>query len=161
MPTYSNNLCIGGTAIASSYNGVFVSSNAFDGSTDTFWVSGEVGLELVGNSWVGYQFQNNVDIRQFKYYTYNANLLCNIRSICLQYSDNGSTWATRGTFSDLPSTGAIWVTCTVTATNSQRHKYWRLLANSSPPQPVGWVVKEVTMHSILGLNSASIIGWID
>jgi hypothetical protein len=67
---YTQDLCNGGTAFASSNRGgIFVPASAFDNSyvASNSWVSVEVGYAVIG-AYVGYEFTSPKHIRKITYY---------------------------------------------------------------------------------------------
>lgn len=93
------NQCSGGTPIASTAAATHPASNAFDGSSTTYWQSNTAtGLvdPSLGTSWLGYQFASPVDVIELSFtsMTYTSNLWAAPTQIWLDYSDDGVNWST-------------------------------------------------------------------
>jgi len=116
-------------------------ANAFDASLATNWATSVLSNEgISGVCWIGQNFGsgNAKNIVQMTIKQLSANTA--ISSVIAQWSDNGSSWTSAGTFS-ISKDNAI-NTFTVAAA---AHQYWRLLANGNPGGSERWQVEEVTM----------------
>lgn len=92
--------CTGGTATASTTNGVNVASRAFDNSTSLFWeATGATG-------WVRYQFAAPVDVIE---YAITALATGGPTSWTLEWSDDGTAWTT----ADTVTLGVAWPSAVV------------------------------------------------
>lgn len=90
------NVCVGGTASASSFYGVgYEPSVAFDGNktTDAFWTTVQYQQN---NSWIMYDFGagNEKDIVEFAVTSRQASLNQTPRDFYLQWSDDSISWHT-------------------------------------------------------------------
>lgn len=124
-PCYTDDLCNGGTAIASTAQSGYPASEAFDniiGDTGMYpncwWANGAT------NQWIGYDFGagNAKDITRVQHqpYLYSPKRTKNYR---IEYSDDGLTWQTAytGLKADNDST---WEDSTFDSVGA--HQYWRL-----------------------------------
>jgi F5/8 type C domain len=126
----------GGTA-AQSADGITSGANG--------WISGETSSGVSGVSYVGQNFGSTKHIRQIVLYQgYNGDATYSITSALVQYSDNGTTWATQSTITPTATIGAQ----TFALAASGLHQYWRLLANSAPGAAARWGVAELQMMEL-------------
>lgn len=91
-------LAAGGTAIESGHYGSNVAANAFDGNPSTVWES-QSGSENSFNLWVGYDFGAPVSVAEIEmimHPTYETDE--RPRAGWVQYSDDGSNWASAWPF---------------------------------------------------------------
>ena len=139
-PTYSDNLCTGGTPIASSYYGAgYEPSLIFDGNQSTYWSSPAGSSNQ--NFWVGYQFSQPKVIRKMSLIQYPPNSDYNVSSLLVESSQNGIDWTTIATIT-------VEVATTFMVPNSTPATYWRIRANSSTPNGTYWAVSDLKMMDI-------------
>lgn len=95
-----------------------------------------------GVAWIGQNFGvgNAQTLVQMSVMQASAGL-GNISSAIVEYSDNGSSWTSVGTFS-LNAPGSFQ---TITWSAAGAHQWWRLRANANPGKGVRWGVYELQM----------------
>lgn len=127
-------------------------SNAFDGSTSTYWKSLQTSGSISGAGYIGYDFGAGVTkaITGFTIKQHHADQA--IDSVKVQRSDNGSDWTDVETVAITADTSAQ----TKAFTNTTSARYWRLLANDETTSG-SWEVEEVgfTLSEDLELVSES------
>lgn len=134
----TGNLCIGGSALGTGSN----LDNVFDGNSATAWSSSLSGVSVKDTEWLGYDMGvpknvNKIIIQQWG----NSNNA--VGTVDLQYSDDGSTWTTSATISNLPlNTGEVYVS--VPSSYTGRHRYWRIIARLGTDGS-NWIVKDLAM----------------
>jgi hypothetical protein len=133
---YGANLCTGGSVISGGDFNEYVKENAYDGDTQTFWVSSQMTTQISGNAYIGYHFATTKTLKKISLYT-----LFGLTSIIVQGSNNGTSWNTVQQFDSL-STDPGWQD--LIFSNSTGYSYWRLLANAN--NEYFWAVAEITMH---------------
>jgi hypothetical protein len=117
-------------------------ANAFDGNTSTYWADANTGSAVVGNSWIGQNFAQPVEIARIQCYTY-TNRLNNTSAIKVQFSDNGTAWVDAIEHTNLPTTTAGWIYLDVP--KSGDHKYWRITPSSAVYVGNRWILAEFQM----------------
>lgn len=116
----------GGTASASSSYPGQPASNAFDGSASTFWLANGAAPQ-----WLQYQFTSAVDIVSFTLTSppSGVNAKNTPMDFQLQYSDDGSAWFTRYSYTGAGWGGSGGATLTFDASNQlvvSPAIWWRL-----------------------------------
>jgi len=145
---YSADLATGGAAISGgSDTAPYLPTSAFDDNTGVDFRTSQSGSGVNGVSYIGYDLgaANDKTIRQFR--IWQAGSPNGVSSVKLEYSDNGSTWTTEGTYALSVATG--WQT--KATSNAGAHRYWRILANAGLGSGQRWWVYEV---EFMELNAA-------
>lgn len=119
-------------AISSSVYQTFVAANAFDNNEATTWIAN-------GNSdgWIGQNFEVPVKIDAISFIS-DADTKRVSSSIKLQYSDNGSAWFDKQTFTGV---GAGTTKYTFNVSNPESHQYWRIYQGNATTYE--WAAREV------------------
>lgn len=144
--TYSDNLCIGGAAIATSeQNATSAKENAFDGNSNTYWTS-NLTEPLLSRA-IGYDFGVSHTIRKIVVTT-TQNTAGTPSAFKVQKSTDGTTWT-----DVLNYTGIVIGVNTIYLPAGTEARYWRLLANGvklsgSTLLTDGTGLAEITMHEI-------------
>lgn len=143
--TYSDNLCIGGAAIATSETIGAPKEAAFDGNSATGWSSNLV--EALFSRAIGYDFGVARSIRKIVFTT-NTNPNGTPSAFKIQKSTDGTTW-----LDVLNYTGVVLGTNTATLPAGAGARYWRMLASGtklsgSTVLTDGTVMAEITMHEV-------------
>lgn len=165
-----SDVCSGGTALQSSNFGGGPAANAFDNSGSTNWYSGNGALP----EYLGYDFGsgNDKDIVGFSWVPRNDGFANSDapNTGTLQYSDDGSTWTTRFSFSGQSGWSiaekrnfydpALPIDCTVTTSNAQstlcgdlsnHHRYWRMYVTAVAGKSDGsFGLRELQMREAVG-----------
>lgn len=141
---YTKNLCVGGAVISSSgWEAGHPNSDAFDTNMDTFWGSNETGLNVRGNAFIGYDFEEIPrHIRRIEI-TKAADPTNTPRYIKVQQSLDGATWVdTMPTITLTPDSGTQVID--IPTTNVARR--WRLLAFDPLETGKRWRVRDIKMY---------------
>lgn len=119
--TYSDNMCVSGTASASESYASRPASNAFDNSTSTYW-SNENNLP----AWVQYDFGdgNGKVIAQYRIYFESANYDVSPKNWTFQASDDAVSWTTINTQIGEGWSSNEWKSYSFT--NTVRYRYYRI-----------------------------------
>lgn len=143
---YTDNLCVGGTAICDSYDSTlsFSSDKAFDNDDSTCWSTMKYGAGNNGAAWIGYHFTSAKKIAKISWFTPHPNEMPS--SIKVQASNNGSTWTTIQQFDNLPLSAWIWIDLVIDSIPITGYTYWRLLCNSSLNGYGSFMVYEIKMY---------------
>jgi hypothetical protein len=130
----SNNLAVGGNALASSQAGTgTTASNAFDTNYLNYWQPVSTPNQVsFSDEWIGYEFVEPVLIHYVGWSSTNTMYgTLGIPSLYLEYSDDGLNWTKLSTF-DL--TTCNWYSSGVETlqlyefqhNHTTKHKYWRV-----------------------------------
>lgn len=141
MPTATagSNVVNGSFAIGSADGGGTVKTAAFDGNTGTLWATSQTSAHS-GVSWLGQDLGSGNDKNIVRVtLKQDSSGVAQMTSVKIDYSDNGSSWATVGTYAVLGDT----TTNVIDFTSVGAHRYWRVLANSNLSDR--WRITELTM----------------
>lgn len=143
--TYTDNLCVGGTAIADSFIDIEVfranKDNAFDGNSTTRWKTAKLFEDSKLGAWIGYDFGVARTIRKIIInFGVSGYAPTNVK---VQYSTDGVNWDDSITFSP---NAPINIMYPVKGTA----RYWRILSNgySLFVQQESMGAFEITMHEL-------------
>jgi len=144
---YSSDLCVQGTASASSESGIAYAWKAFDGELDTDWGSTDVPPQ-----WVRYQFSIARTIRQYTITaTDNAFDLPNTpKDWLFQGSNNGTDWTTLDSRSNEDGWSAS-ETRTYQFANSTAYLYYRIYVTANNGGDYVWIA-EIEMMEYIGMQ---------
>lgn len=140
--TYTDDLCVGGTAISGGDYSGCPASYAFDNTVVNAWTCSQMAANQLGNAWIGYNFGTAKQIRRLSL-TNDISSNNIITSVKVQYSSNGTIWNDACTQTVGSNTNIISVPAGISA------QYWRVLANSNLPNGYGWNVREIEMYETL------------
>ena len=128
-----------GTALSSGYiqSPSLPPSNAFDGNLSTYWQS---STYRVNNPWIGQQFNAAYNVTSFTISHQSPNGASS--KVSLQYSDDGSSYNTAGTYVLVMQIAAQTISTPVSS--SGVHKYWRLLNVDNDNTSSTWNVSELS-----------------
>ena len=130
-------------------NAAFKGTNAFDGSSTTFWASALSGGAAVNAAYIGQDFGKAASVASINYVpvTNGSN---SFTSGSFQYSDDKSNWTTFATSTTLNTSQTINV-----PSGTGQHRYWRLLVTSATSaQPA---IAELTMNGTITMAGGSMV----
>jgi hypothetical protein len=137
---YTSDLCTGGTAISGGdYNASLTKDKAYDDNESTPWCSQQVGTNISGVAYIGYDFGVTKHIRRVRIKKPGTDF--SVSSIKVQRSSNGADWSDVQIIAPAAATG--WETFDISASGVSR--YWRLLANANLTGTNYWAVYEIEM----------------
>lgn len=141
---YTRNVCVGGAVISSTgYEPGHPNVDAFDGILSTYWGSNEVGLNVRGNAFIGYDFESVPrHIRRIEI-TKADDIRNTPDFIKVQYSDDGATWIDAMPTVTMTKDTGVQV---IDVPASARARRWRLLAYEVLETGKTWRVRDVKMY---------------
>jgi hypothetical protein len=141
---YTADLTTTGFAISSGPHGPYVAANAFDDNGETFFQGPEIGAAVNGAAWIGQDFGsgNAKHVRRITLKQHSA-ACCQVSSVKVQYSSDGSTWSDQSTITVALSDAVQ----TFDLASSGSYQYWRVIANSGTSL-WQWNVLEIEMMEI-------------
>lgn len=143
---YTDDVCNGGTAISGGDYAGYPAVNAFDNNPGTYWGSSQASANQSGVAWIGYNFGRPVAIRKIRFQN-SINIPAIVPSVKIEYSEDGITWSSAGTFSVDNTVSSSITNITIPAVGS--YQYWRIRANANNTSPSSWGIYEIEMYEAL------------
>ncbi|MBR0596974.1 LamG-like jellyroll fold domain-containing protein [Sinanaerobacter chloroacetimidivorans] len=140
---YTEDLCIGGTAISGGTYSGSSPINAFDNLSGTYWQSSQVDVgNVINKAYIGYDFVIPKHIRKIKFQYAVSTSAGNPDSIKLQSSDDGAIWVDIQLLTPSKTSTAVQ---TFEIISSSPKRYWRCLASGNIDNGYYFKVAEIEM----------------
>jgi len=159
---YTDDLCTGGSASASSVNNSHVANlafdNDFDGSGDghggTYWASNGGSLP----EWIKYDFGSGSAkvIKQYRFFT-NYEDLYRPYSWIFQGSNDNSNWTNIHTVNNVNTLDNSWYPYnTSNFSNDNAYRYYRIYISAAHTENTYIDIEEIEMMELLSINKPSV-----